>query len=529
MGGLCARCASCYGSGRGGYEEMKAITGVMLIWLWGCTSPIQPPGGAANGDQPKPLEAQGAGLSASEHQCVLAVANDCDHAMAFFDDELGWDSRGADALVAARDGADGLCGTADDTSFESVEALTALPWVGDTALGRLLEHVTTSGCVAAEAVCVVEGVPFSAQEADDTIALVQTGSSEWLRHDVGVSAKAASGIILARPFDPADPGGALAQLGEVPWVGPATLTRLREFASAVHAPNATPAACAGSQSVDGVELSGAEAHIVLDFANHATPELLQAISGLGPVLATRIVSERPYGDVQAIGAVSGVGPSLTSTLRDEAAAIWCELDAASCECDVLEGGIESMDIASAIVTDPTGAPMARFHQLLGEAGFELALPHILAAVEALLEDPSEAPHDEDSAESAAMNAVLKVLPQAVFLRPFATLPATPPALDLATSRQAAVDGLITALGESSLEDTDVGVSFDELATSAEAEYLADISAWRGGEANAVQPNLMTHALSHAWIFEGAVLGIPCSVTVSRKTGAVLGVEIDPNG
>lgn len=55
--------------------------------------------------------------------------------------------------------------------------------------------------------------------------------------------------------------------------------------------------------------------------NTASEAELQGLSGIGPVLATRIVTHRetngPFSTVDDLQAVSGIGPALMSTLRSE--------------------------------------------------------------------------------------------------------------------------------------------------------------------------------------------------------------------
>jgi competence ComEA-like helix-hairpin-helix protein len=49
--------------------------------------------------------------------------------------------------------------------------------------------------------------------------------------------------------------------------------------------------------------------------NSATSRELQMISGIGPVLATTIISNRPYSSVEDLQRVKGVGPKLFEQIR----------------------------------------------------------------------------------------------------------------------------------------------------------------------------------------------------------------------
>lgn len=49
--------------------------------------------------------------------------------------------------------------------------------------------------------------------------------------------------------------------------------------------------------------------------NSATPEQLDALPGVGPVLAGRIVLNRPYGELEDVMRVPGIGPATFERLR----------------------------------------------------------------------------------------------------------------------------------------------------------------------------------------------------------------------
>ena len=49
--------------------------------------------------------------------------------------------------------------------------------------------------------------------------------------------------------------------------------------------------------------------------NTATPKELQSIKGIGPVIAERIVSGRPYKSVDDLIKVQGIGPATLEKIR----------------------------------------------------------------------------------------------------------------------------------------------------------------------------------------------------------------------
>lgn len=70
-------------------------------------------------------------------------------------------------------------------------------------------------------------------------------------------------------------------------------------------PGELPAATGASAADDGGLVD----------VNTATPAQLDALPGIGPVLAQRIVDGRPYRSVEDLDAVDGIGPSLLDKLR----------------------------------------------------------------------------------------------------------------------------------------------------------------------------------------------------------------------
>ena len=196
----------------------------MLLWLtFGAACG---PGGAddlelgAAGIEPGSVEAQG----------VLALVNDPATDRARLDEEVGLDRRAAENIVTRRDGRDGRPGTADDVPYRTLEALDAVPYVGTTALARLLDFARGLGLV-----------PVSTGDDQLILDLVNgpTISVALLDDEIGLDARAARGIVAHR----AGPDGRLgtgddrrfadlAALDAVPYVGPSALARLLEYAKA---------------------------------------------------------------------------------------------------------------------------------------------------------------------------------------------------------------------------------------------------------------------------------------------------------
>lgn len=143
---------------------------------------------------------------------------------------------------------------------------------------------------------------------------VGTAPLEELRRLPGIGPGLASAIIRERE---ARPFGRVADLERVPGIGPATMARLTEYAR-VSEPVAAPARSEGRASafgpIDGAPGCGAGR---LDI-NRAGPEALQALPGIGPALAGRIVAHRDregrFHSVEALEEVSGIGPASLARL-----------------------------------------------------------------------------------------------------------------------------------------------------------------------------------------------------------------------
>ncbi|MCX5743463.1 MAG: hypothetical protein NT062_13300 [Proteobacteria bacterium] len=79
-------------------------------------------------------------IAPTQEQRVLDVVNTA--ATSVLDDDVPLDRRAAENIVAHRDGADGIHGTADDDPFDDLAELDAIPYVGPVALASLLAFVT---------------------------------------------------------------------------------------------------------------------------------------------------------------------------------------------------------------------------------------------------------------------------------------------------------------------------------------------------------------------------------------------------
>lgn len=187
----------------------------------------------ALGCAPEPSDRDGTAISARyaegspEALGLQAFLNDESTTAELLDDDVRLDSRAATNLIAHRDGADGVLGTSDDDLFGTIAEIDAIKYVGDSALEKLFTYAIDNGWVAEDGIeQVIEGVSFTAAEAEATLALANTASEAVLDDDVRLDRRAAANIVADRPL--AD----LAALGAVSYVGGSALEKLKAYAAA---------------------------------------------------------------------------------------------------------------------------------------------------------------------------------------------------------------------------------------------------------------------------------------------------------
>ena len=510
------------------------LTGWAWIWaivVCGC-QPISS-GSIPTEETPQPpIQTQ---YTAEEIRCGLTLASDCSSDRAFFLDTLKWSSEATDRLIAHRNGVDELCDTADDGTLKNLSHLLAAIGTDTAAVELLLVHAVDHGCENVDNVVVLKSVPFTDLEAAQTIRLINIAALDALIEQASVSAAAAQAIVRARPFSLQIPTAGLMKLATTDFVGSVTLHRLRDAARQAFR-DAVP--CLESDTVvSDVHFTAEETHNTVDLVNHAIQPTLALAVGVGPIVATWIVDARTQVSglptLHAVDLIAGVGPNGLQSLKYFASTQWCPTQSAMCGCTPKRKGEGWLADALALATEQLSThdnpTFQRFRRLLGKDGYErlkvVLLQDLLATLSAQGMGPSSADIENLPAFVASMLSVFAT--QARFVRPFEIIATTPPVPEsLPHAHQLVSDTLIQMLGDTPLEDTDIGVPFDMLIEgSSEALYLDDIDRWRSGDID--DPKVDT--LEHAWIFSGTLLGLPTSGTVSRATGEVLAVEVEVDG
>ena len=173
-------------------------------------------------------KADGAGVSPCVTQAALAWLNASSTVAATIGD-LGLTSRAAGNIIAHRDGADAVFGTADDDLFDDLVELDKVAYVGVKSIGRITDSVkdACSGSGGIDPQCVSTKALAWLNSASTTVAVIDALS--------GVSSTAAKNIVAHRDGADAVFGTAdddlfddLAELDRVAYVGPATIERITD-------------------------------------------------------------------------------------------------------------------------------------------------------------------------------------------------------------------------------------------------------------------------------------------------------------
>jgi len=136
---------------------------------------------------------------------------------------------------------------------------------------------------------------------------------------VKLDSRAAKNIVAARagadgvyPSNDDAPFASEAALDAVPYVGSATIAKIKAYALAHPAPS--------GETVEGVAFSGWQSQAVVWGVNHAAQSDLDAF--LDSRAAKSLVAARPFASVAKMGPVAYVGPSALAALRSHAATWW---------------------------------------------------------------------------------------------------------------------------------------------------------------------------------------------------------------
>lgn len=121
-------------------------------------------------------------LTPTQVAAILGVANTA--SLEALDVDVGLDKRAAENIVLHRIGPDGLAGTGDDDPFETLAELDGVPYVGESALAKLLTYAET--LPPAPAPCLIISEYLESNQNVDAIELFNCGQEPIEQSEVGV-------------------------------------------------------------------------------------------------------------------------------------------------------------------------------------------------------------------------------------------------------------------------------------------------------------------------------------------------------
>ncbi|MFO0635476.1 MAG: phospholipase D-like domain-containing protein [Nannocystaceae bacterium] len=128
-----------------GRDPSKLLFVAWTLIAGACSSTADVAGDPENGSFGGGKADGGIDPDSAEARAVLALVNDPEIDVAILDDDAGLNAKAARNIIAHRDGADAMVGTADDDRFDDLAELDAVPFVGQSAFNALLEYATEHG------------------------------------------------------------------------------------------------------------------------------------------------------------------------------------------------------------------------------------------------------------------------------------------------------------------------------------------------------------------------------------------------
>ncbi|MEE2961074.1 MAG: hypothetical protein VYA34_10060 [Myxococcota bacterium] len=142
------------------------------------------------------------------------------------DDDAELDRRAAKNLIRHRNGRDNRHGSRDDNPFDSIAEVDDVRYVGRTALKKILKYARDHEFIPSEDdyYGTFDMVPFSAEEAEATLEVVNEVSWVVLRRTIRLHPYAVASIVGGRPVE------SLEEVADLYYVGKSAISKLKDFA-----------------------------------------------------------------------------------------------------------------------------------------------------------------------------------------------------------------------------------------------------------------------------------------------------------
>lgn len=158
---------------------------------------------------------------------VLRFLNHPSTTLAVLDHQVPLPSHTAANLIAFRAGDDALLGTGDDVAFDDLDDVLAVEQVGHQRLAKIAAFAKQHGFVPEgdELLGVYDGVAFTVNEAEATLALVNSATRSELDDEIGLDKRAVDSIMAAGKIL------SIKQLAKLYWVSQSALEALKAAAN----------------------------------------------------------------------------------------------------------------------------------------------------------------------------------------------------------------------------------------------------------------------------------------------------------
>jgi len=198
--------------------------------------------------------------------------------------------------------------------FKSVDDMKNVSGIGESTFADLKDLVTVHAAQATETGTTANSTTAKGTEKTEAEKLININTADKAALEAlpGIGPALADKIIAARPFK------SVADLKNVKGIGQAAFTKIESLVT-VEKPKAKRTAstgtAAGTTSTSKTAATQAASTEPLDL-NTADKTALEALPGIGPALADKIIAARPFKKVEDLINVKGIGQAKFDAIKD---------------------------------------------------------------------------------------------------------------------------------------------------------------------------------------------------------------------
>ncbi len=221
-----------------------------LLFVIGCATPAPQQGDVTSDDEFASIEGMLVD-GTPEGVGVLDFLNDPSTTLVMLDIDAKLNKKTAKNILHHRNGWDGIAGTHDDNLFNSITELDAVPWVGNSAITRIIDFAWSWGWIPEgdDVLGSWDKVEFTVNEAIATLELANVATHDELDVKFALDRRAADSILAAQPGI-----ASVSELSGLYYVGKGALKALKAHACVEDMEEEeAPATFQPSQSSNGYE------------------------------------------------------------------------------------------------------------------------------------------------------------------------------------------------------------------------------------------------------------------------------------